>query len=123
MNTSLSSDQIVSYREKGFIHIPEFLNSGEVEDLKEAVLEAVKTMGKRKVAGEGADLQDGERSYYDRVFTQRVNLWRISDTIKFFMLHPDLGRMAATLADVDGSECGMTRRSSSSLSPTRRLIM
>ena len=54
MNTSLSSDQIVSYREKGFIHIPEFLNSGEVEDLKEAVLEAVKTMGKRKVAGQGA---------------------------------------------------------------------
>ena len=30
-------------------------------------------------------------SYYDKVFLQRLNLWKINDTIKRFFLNPALG--------------------------------
>jgi len=101
MKTTLTSEQIASYQQNGFVPHPGFLSTEEVAELKEAVLTTVAAMGKKKVAGGGADLQEGD-SYYDKVFTQRLNLWRINDTVKKFMLHPDLGRMLCQLAGVDG---------------------
>ncbi|MFQ5631481.1 MAG: phytanoyl-CoA dioxygenase family protein, partial [bacterium] len=41
-------------------------------------------------------------SYYDRVFLQRLNLWKINDTIKKYFLNPDLGEMLCKLAGIDG---------------------
>lgn len=101
MKTPLTSEQIASYRQNGFVHHPGFLSTEEVAELKEAVLTAVAAMGKAKVAGGGADMQEGD-SYYDKVFTQRLNLWRINGTVKKFMLNPDLGRMLCQLAGVEG---------------------
>ena len=40
--------------------------------------------------------------YYDRVFKQRLNLWRINDTVKRYMLNPALGKMLCRLAGVGG---------------------
>jgi len=99
MNTALSPEQITSYQQDGFVLQPGFLAAGEVAELKEAVLTAIASMGKKKVAGGGAGLEEGD-SYYDKVFTQRLNLWRISDTVKKFMLDPGLGRMLCQLAGV-----------------------
>jgi phytanoyl-CoA hydroxylase len=101
MNLALTNTQIDGYRDLGFLHVPGFLNSREVDELKSAVLESVSTMGSRKVAGQGAAIVEGE-SYYDRVFIQRINLWRISDTVKSYMLGPDLGQMVGELAGVEG---------------------
>ena len=53
MKTGLSPDQISSYRKNGFIHQPGFLAPREVAELKDAVLSATRSMGKRKVAGDG----------------------------------------------------------------------
>lgn len=89
------------YREEGFVAHPGFLSPAEVAELKAAVLEAVATMGRNKVAGGGRDLKEGD-SYYDKVFLQRLNLWRISETVKRFMLAPGLGRMLCELEGVEG---------------------
>jgi len=77
------------------------LSPAEVEALKRAVLEAIGTMGNRRVAGGGAPLEQGD-SYYDKAFTQRQNLWRISDTVKRYMLDPQLGETLCALEEVKG---------------------
>lgn len=101
MNTNLTSEQIKAYREDGFVYHPGFLAEEEVAELKEVVLSTVAEMGKKKVAGGGADIEEGD-SYYKKVFTQRLNLWRINDTVKKYMLSPALGRLLAQLAGVSG---------------------
>ena len=81
---------------------PEFLDPAELQDLRAAVLEAIASMnGRRKIAGPGADLQEGNE-YYDRVFTQRINLWRISDTVGRYLRSPELGAMLSALEGVSG---------------------
>lgn len=101
MKTTLTAEQIARYREDGIVAQRGFLNAAEVEELKAAVLDCVAQMGKRKVAGGGAGLEAGD-SYYDRVFTQRLNLWRISPAVKRYMLNPELGKMLCALEGVDG---------------------
>lgn len=101
MNTNLTSDQIKQYSEQGFLKVAGFLSSDEVTELKAAVLAAVASMGKRKVAGGGAEMTEGD-GYYDRVFTQRLNLWRIDETVKRYMLAPKLGAMLCELAGTAG---------------------
>ena len=99
MNTTPSPEQITSYQQNGFVLHPSFLSEDEVAELKEAVLLTANSMGKKKVAGGGDDMEEGD-SYYDKVFTQRLNLWRINDTVKKFMLNPALGRMLSQLTGV-----------------------
>jgi ectoine hydroxylase-related dioxygenase (phytanoyl-CoA dioxygenase family) len=105
MKTELSRDQIAKYQNDGFIHIPGFLSPAEVAELKNAVLETARSMGKKKVAVDGmlngVEWEEKE-DFYDKVFTQRLNLWRINDTVKRYMLNPDLGRMACRLEGIEG---------------------
>lgn len=102
MRTTLTPDQIQSYRRDGFVAHPGLLTAGEVEELKSAVLSCVASMGRRKLADGGReDMVEGD-GYYDKVFTQRLNLWRINDTVRRYMLSPDLGRMLCDLEGIDG---------------------
>ena len=101
MKTSITQDQIKKYQDDGFIHIPAFLSPEEVATLKSAVIETAKSMGKNKVAGDGIEMEDKD-DYYTKVFTQRLNLWKINDTVKSFMLNPELGKMMCKLSGVDG---------------------
>jgi ectoine hydroxylase-related dioxygenase (phytanoyl-CoA dioxygenase family) len=61
-------------------------------------------MGGSKVAGNKEfDAEDKKPdTYYDNVFLQRVNLWKINDTIRSIFLGPEVGEMVAKLAGVDG---------------------
>jgi len=101
MKTILSPDQIKKYQDEGFLYFPGLLNTAEVAELKAAVLEAVGSMGKKKVAGAGSDFEDKD-DYYTKVFTQRLNLWKINETVKRYMLDPELGRMLCGLEGVGG---------------------
>ncbi len=101
MKTQLTQNQIESYRRQGFVYHPGLLSASEVAELKAAVLQSTATMGKQKVAGGGSDLEEGE-SYYDKVFTQRLNLWRIHPVVKRYMLSPELGQMLCGLETVSG---------------------
>jgi len=102
MNTHVTQKQIDSYQRDGFLILDEFLTQDEVDELIDAVSEAVAQMGKQKVAGDGnKDLVEGD-SYYDKVFLQRLNLWKINDTIKEYFMNPDLGKMLCQLEGIDG---------------------
>jgi ectoine hydroxylase-related dioxygenase (phytanoyl-CoA dioxygenase family) len=103
MNTALTDEQIRKYRDHGYLKIDQFLDAGEVAELKGAVLEAAGSLGKNKVAGGGNnDIQDDDQSFYGKVFTQKLNLWRINPTVKHYMLNPDLGKMLCRLGGVKG---------------------
>jgi ectoine hydroxylase-related dioxygenase (phytanoyl-CoA dioxygenase family) len=100
MKTFLSNEQIQQYRTDGFLSYPGLLAPEEVAELKAAVLASVTSMGKKKIAGR-TDWED-EDTYYTKVFTQRLNLWRINETIKGYMLNPALGKMLCHLEGLEG---------------------
>lgn len=102
MKTTLTDSQVQQYQNDGFIHIPGFLSPEEVATLKNAVIETARAMGKKKVAGEGVDWEDDGEEFVSKVFTQRLNLWKINDTVKSFMLNPELGKMACRLEGIEG---------------------
>lgn len=102
MNTRITAEQIAFYRANGFLILENFLAPEEVEHLRFAVAAAVTQMGKHKVAGEGnQELVEGE-SYYDKVFVQRLNLWKINPTIKKYFLSAKLGEMLCQLTGASG---------------------
>jgi phytanoyl-CoA hydroxylase len=104
MKTSLLPDQIKKYQADGFLHLPAFLSPEEVAELKGAVVETARSMGKNKVAGEKDGMKEGD-DFYDKVFTQRLNLWKINDTVKRYMLNPELGKMLCLLEGIEGVRC------------------
>ncbi|NUM74334.1 phytanoyl-CoA dioxygenase family protein [candidate division KSB1 bacterium] len=102
MNTRVTPEQIQAYQRDGYLILENFLTPAEVEEIIAAVSEAVNQMGKQKVAGEGnKDLVEGE-SFYDKVFVQRLNLWKINPTIKKYFLSPELGEMLCQLTGASG---------------------
>lgn len=100
MLTEMSDAQIASYRDDGFTVLRGFLNGEEVAELKQAMLDAIATMGKSRIAGPGAELVEGD-AYFDRVYTQRLNLWRINDVVKRYLHNPALGRLLCRLEGID----------------------
>lgn len=100
MYTEITEQQIAEYQANGVVNVKKFLSAEEVAELKAAVVETVKQMGKKKVAAGGADLME-EDNYYAKTFTQRLNLWRLNDTVKSYMLNDKLGKMLCQLAGVD----------------------
>ncbi len=101
MRTELSAADIARYQNEGFLHVPGFLTGEETVELKAAVLEAVAALGSRRISGDELAWESGE-GYYDHVFTQRLNLWRLSATVKRYMLDPHLGRLVCRLAGTRG---------------------
>lgn len=101
MKTDLSSNQIAQYQDQGFLMIEDFLSPDELHELKTAVTEAVDQLGDKKIAGGGADWVDGD-DYYSKVFKQKLNLWKVNETVKSAMLSPALGELLCKLAGVDG---------------------
>ena len=101
MRTEISAGEISNYRTNGFLILRALLDDSEVVELKTAVLAAVDSMGERKIAGEGADLTATD-DYYDRIFTQRLNLWRISEVVRCYLQAERLGRLLCDLEGIDG---------------------
>lgn len=99
MKTDLSESQVARYQDEGFLYYPALLDAEEVASIRAAVLEAVEAMGERKVA-----LQDCEigksNEFYGRVFTQKLNLWRLSEPIRSLFTSPAMGSMLSQLAGV-----------------------
>lgn len=100
MKSQLSSDQLQQYQRDGFVHISGLLDPAEIDELKQAVLDTVTELGERRLAGTDEQKIAGD-DYYNKVFTQRLNLWKINATIKRYLQGPELGGMAAQLEGVD----------------------
>ncbi len=102
MNTELTDEQIASYQRDGFVVKRGFLSLTERDELLAGIEAAVEQLGRYKLAG--GELQERWKesdTYYDRVFVQRLNLWKINDTVKKYMLAPELGRMLCRLEGID----------------------
>ena len=99
MKTEITADQIAHYRERGYVVIDGFLPEEERALWRRHIDEAVAAREDRKLANR--DWRAGD-SYYDKVFTQRINLWMDHEGVRGLMLDRRLGKMAAELAGVDG---------------------
>ena len=103
MKTELNDEQVEQYQSEGWTIVEDFLTVDELSTMTDAVDAGVEAMGSDKVSGEhNEEITDRAGTYYDRVFLQRVNLWRVDDTIKRFFLDPGLGEMLCRLAGIDG---------------------
>ncbi len=109
MNHELSSQQIGSYRDSGFLVVHDFLNAQELEAWRDGVEEAISKRGERsrlpaKVAAD-TDLfnhPNKKENDYDSAFLQCINLWMTNEKMRRIMLDPRLGKMATDLSGADG---------------------
>lgn len=105
MKDELSPEQIRRYGDDGFLVIDDFLSPEELAQWREAVDEAVnkrngnKMPDRAEVYGKG---DDADKSYYDNVFDQLLNLWVDNEGVRQIMLDERLGKMASTLSGASG---------------------
>jgi phytanoyl-CoA hydroxylase len=105
MKNELSAQAIAQYQQDGFLVIEDFLSPDELAFWQEALTEAVAKRGgnklpdRKEVYGKG---DDADKSYYDNVFDQLINLWQDNEKIKKIMLDERIGKMAAQLSGSDG---------------------
>jgi ectoine hydroxylase-related dioxygenase (phytanoyl-CoA dioxygenase family) len=98
------------YEENGFVVIEEFLDAYELAHWRREVDDAVEARGTRRFPHDTDDadriasqvISPEEQEYYDRVFTQRVNLWQTHQGVRELMFTPELGAFAGRMANVDG---------------------
>lgn len=125
MRNELSTEQIDSYRENGFLVIEDFLDAEEVEYLREILSEAVAERGEavtpRDYYAEQTQAQhrsvselqttdrkqllvafSKRRPHWLRMLAQHMNLWQTDERVREFCLDPRLGKMATLLGEVDG---------------------
>lgn len=103
MKTALTPQQIESYQNEGWLIVEDFLTPDELRELCDAIEVSVAEMGGTKLAGNGNKaIRDDKNTFYDKVFFQRVNMWKINDAVKRFFLHPVLGEMLCSLSGIDG---------------------
>ena len=100
MKDQLTSAQVEFYQDNGFLVIENFLDPGELADWRQTTDEAVA----QRLASADAGLtnQSDPSSYYARIFTQCLKLADSHPGMRELMLDPRLGKLAATLAGVEG---------------------
>ena len=81
---NLTQEQINSYRDNGFVHIPGIIGPEEIEGFYQAALEANQTTHNLSAGG--------------GIFDQHVNVWTQSEAMKKLTLHPNIAGVAAKLA-------------------------
>lgn len=102
MKDALTPEQIAFYQENGFLVIENFLDPDELATWSRWTDEAVE---QRLASGAGfgnLNNQADPDAYYAQVFTQCLKLADTHAGMRQLMHDPRLGKMAATLAGVDG---------------------
>lgn len=102
MHCRVTPAQIQSYRENGFLALPEFLNATELETWRRVTQEAV---DQRLASKYGLNNQAGElagNEYYRRVFTQCVRLADTHAGMRELIYDKRIAELVGTLAGVDG---------------------
>jgi len=103
MRTTLTGKEIETYRDNGFVVVENFLDADELELWRSALEVALSRRADRKLPDRASvGTLDDDESYYDSVFTQRLNLWVDNPEIADLIINRDIGRMACELEDIDG---------------------
>ena len=97
MHTAITDEQIQRFHRDGFLAIPKLLDADELAALRHHAGAAETAMGAGRVAGSG-DYGDTTRE----AFIQKINLWKLNAGIGAVVRSPELGRMLARIAGVDG---------------------
>lgn len=107
MKTTLTPEQIASYRENGFVVQEDFLSPDELATWRRVIDAAVAGRGRAKLAKGNANLTEPppDDSYYSRVFCQRVNLWVDNPEVGPLILDPEIGKMCCDLEGIDAIRC------------------
>ena len=108
MKTNLTSEQIASYQENGFIVIDAFLDEEELESWRNVVDRAVsnrngiKIPGRTSKTGEADGINKVDETYFGGVFDQLINLWQTDAELRSLITDPEIGRMASKLSGCSG---------------------
>jgi ectoine hydroxylase-related dioxygenase (phytanoyl-CoA dioxygenase family) len=86
-SSSVALDVVHSYRENGYVHVPQVLSPDEVTVYREAAREAYKT----RTAYNGED---------DKTFKPILQLWKTDETLQPLTFHAGLATIAIQLAGV-----------------------
>lgn len=105
-----SPEQRAAYEEQGFLVVEEFFSPTELERWREAVASALDNRGAQRFSFVSSDEDTiasatqsaEEQAYYERVFTQRVNLWQTDPGMKELLLDPAFSNFTGELAGVSG---------------------
>ncbi len=104
MRSRASLEEVERYQRDGFVIIEDLLDLDERQELIAGIERAVAVMkatqGRNKIAG--GVWEEGKDAYFDDIFFQRINLWRIDATVRRYMGGPEIGRIASELAGVEG---------------------
>jgi ectoine hydroxylase-related dioxygenase (phytanoyl-CoA dioxygenase family) len=91
----VSDEQLEAFRRDGFVVIPGLLDDDELDRYGELVTAAV-------MARTAADARPlGERTRYEQMFLQCMNLWEDHPEVAPLTFHQRLGQVAAELIEVD----------------------
>jgi phytanoyl-CoA hydroxylase len=96
------------YEVDGFVSVGQFLSPDELAEWREVVDAALRSRGEQRFSFVTEDAQDKlteepqDRDYYNRVFTQRVNLWQTDEAFRALLFQDDLGQFVGEVAGVDG---------------------
>lgn len=91
----LDQDQIDKYRRDGFIVLPDIVTGAALETLRAAVEAAVAAETGARQSDQGKTL-----GAYEKIFNQKVNIWRRHAAVAEFTLSKALGSIAARLEGV-----------------------
>jgi phytanoyl-CoA hydroxylase len=106
---TVTDQQITSYRDNGFVVLPELLDAAELLVWRQ-VIERATTGRTSRLPLQGENYEESfheggyseSDGYYNNVFTQKINLWMTDKDARELVLSEWLGRVATDLAGVDG---------------------
>src|SRR5215469_15583341 len=110
MRTEPTADERKFYAENGFLRVPDFLDEADLRRWRDVVDAALSARRGRRfpfASDEEANVRPSkwvveDRDYYDRIFTQRINLWQTDGAVKSLLFEEPLGRFVGELAGVAG---------------------
>lgn len=99
MKDCVTAEQVSEYRENGFVIIDGFLDAEELEEWRRCTAEAVTERIERTPYLHNQGSPD---DFYAQVFLQALKLAEVHEGMRKIMHDPRLGKLAGTLAGVDG---------------------
>lgn len=99
MRNSINPEDIDFYNEYGFVRIRSLLSPEETERLRTYQNQALALRGNYRFADR--DILADEKPVFERMFRQRLNLWRTYEPLREFALSPGIAKIAAELSGVD----------------------
>ena len=88
----ITPEQIAFYQENGYIQLHDVLTDTELQDIRDA-LEDV-----NKMTLDGNIHVSAANPEYEKVFVQKVNLWRVHEATKNYVFNHKIAEIARTLA-------------------------